>query len=71
MTLEQMTFKVFKQKVDSGHFKITAVCNETNEKFEYIETDMTLIDALDEDGDDRLDAMFIIITKAVSNASNK
>ena len=59
---------VYNKKVNAGHYEIKVVCEETDEIFTYTETDMQLIDALNDESGmydmTQWDAMQIVINKA-------
>jgi hypothetical protein len=69
-SIENPTINVYAKKVYAGHYEVSVVCEATNEEFKYTETDMDLIDALEnEDGNDWF-TQFEAMQTAIRKASN-
>ncbi len=56
-------YNIYTKKVSAGQFKVTVVDSMNDIEKSYLENDMTIIDALDEE-DSAWDAMQTIIAKA-------
>jgi hypothetical protein len=68
--IDNPTINVYTKKVYAGHYEVSVVCEETNEEFKYTETDMDLIDALENEYGNEWFTQFEAMQAAIAKASN-